>query len=126
MTLYQLTVAQEGDRRLVLILTQLGAVTRPMYLCQLRHQGGNFLDASAPLSFFLEQLVDPTEAINAVVSLARGLTALAGVRGLVAAQEKAGALTRLMHTEEFQASNAWEKMKALFIGLEMEQFSHPE
>lgn len=72
MILYKKTVAQGDGQRLDLVLEQLGAVSKPYFLCVLDHQDG-IRKPNQPLTFFLEQHRDATEAIDATVSLATRL-----------------------------------------------------
>ena len=123
MTLYDLTIAQHELDRLALTLVMLGTKTKPFYLCQLRH-GREGIDLMQPVSFFLESLVDPTEAINATVSIGRGLTAIAGRHGFTAAYIRGRELAGKVQWKDGATkhhSKEWEGAKALFVRFETNQ-----
>lgn len=123
MTLYDLTVAEHELDRLSLTLVMLGTKTKPFYLCQLRHSREG-IDLMQPVSFFLESLVDPTEAINATVSIGRGLTAIAARHGFTAAYVRGRELAAKVQWKDGVTkhhSKEWEGAKALFVRFETNQ-----
>lgn len=69
MIIYRKTISQQGEHSLVLTLAQLGAITKPFYLCQIVEEGG-FPPARGVANFFLEP-GDASKPIEAAVALGR-------------------------------------------------------
>lgn len=111
MIVYRKTLAQAGHTKVVLILDMMGAPTKPFFLCQLVREG--WPPAVAVENFFLEQLPDATEALEAAMSISRGLICRATSTPMV--EHEAHQLAALIKLHD-----DWTRTKALCLGFEQE------
>lgn len=80
MTLFRLMVAHDVNlkQKIFVVLFQLGAPTKPFFLCQICHTDETgHKPKKESVTFFLVQMLDPTQPIQTTVSLANGLKSYA-------------------------------------------------
>ncbi len=122
MTLYKKIIGRTKTDVLIVLLEQLGAISRPYYLCQLRHEDINGMQVNPSMSFFLEELPNATEAIEATVSLARGLAAnFIKTNDLKATREIGLGVALEMRNGIHSSPSHWTKVLGACISLEVRE-----